>query len=167
MTRRAAAPRLQSQQQAGLVVAGCLNMQLLFFADRSEYPVSIVSNGEAARPRRIIAETQAVYLYRVARSFRRDRNKHRQLLPDRMAVVLEDCVSLPVTCTISILFANRRRRGSPDRAAFIVAEINHLGLRIAHRIVVPGSEAVGLAVTAPREGQPALTPPCSQRRVGH
>ena len=84
-----------------------------------------------------------------------------------MAVVLEHRVALAVAGAIGVVLANGQRRGSPTRAALVVAQVDDFRLRIAHRIVVPRRQAIGLAVAAPRESQSAFAHQRAEVRIGH
>src|SRR4051812_14883133 len=84
------------------------------------------------------------------------RNKYRQLLADGVAVVLENRISLAMPCAVRVVLANGKRGGCPHPAGVLVTQINGLGLRIGHRIVLPGGESVLLAVRVPCVSQSAL-----------
>ena len=73
-------------------------------------------------------------------------NEYRQFLADGVAVVFENRVALAVARAIGVVFANGLRRGASSRRRFVVAQVDDFGLRIGDRIVVPGSQPVGLAV---------------------
>ena len=77
-------------------------------------------------------------------------NKDRQLLPDGVAVMFKDCVSLAVYGTIGVLFADGQSSWRPYGSGILIAKVNGLGHRIGHRIVLPCGESVELAVALPR-----------------
>ncbi len=51
---------------------------------------------------------------------------------------------------------HRRGRGAPHFAAFLIAQVENIAGRIAHRVVVPRSEAVEVAADSPAESAAAL-----------
>ena len=64
----------------------------------------------------------------------------------------------------SLANGQRRRRSTAPRV--VVADVEHLARRIAHRIVRPGGEQVLLAVDGPRAARARLGHEASEVRVG-
>src|SRR5262245_9801661 len=82
--------------------------------------------------------------------------------------MLEDRVAVSVARPIGVfLLTNRQRSGSPNRATLLVTQVDDLRLRIRERIVAPRSQAIGLAIPAPREAEPALGYQGAKARVRH
>src|SRR5262245_59362718 len=73
------------------------------------------------------------------------RDENSEMLPDTAALVLIHCVALAMPDAIGPTIAGGKRRHAPNRACLVVAQIENLRLRIAYRIVVPGSQAIHLA----------------------
>ena len=67
--------------------------------------------------------------------------------------MLEDAVAKAVPADVGLGAAARQRRGRPEVAALLVAEVQGFAARIAHGIVVPGSEAELVSVLAPGVGR--------------
>ena len=66
-----------------------------------------------------------------------------------MAILFEDRVALAVSHSRIGRRANRQRRRRPELAGRLIAQIDHFARRIRYRIVVPGREAIRLAVARP------------------
>ena len=142
-------------------------MQLLIFAVRAQHPLGEIGDGEAARPRRIVAQPQPADLHRIAGAIFGDGNEDGQLLPDGVAVVLEDRVALAVARAVGVLFADGQSGGRPHAPGFVVAQIDRFRLRIADRIVMPRRQPVRLAVAEPGEAQAAFADHGAEVRVRH
>ena len=162
-----AAPALARQNRAGGLIESRPDMHLLIFADRAEHPFREVRDGQPALPSGIVAEPQTANLHRIARSVRPHRHEDRQFLADGVAVVLEHGVALSVARPVRIVFADRKGCRRPDRAALFIAQIDRFRLRIAHRIVMPRSQPVHLAVAAPGASQSALGHHGAEVAAGH
>ena len=89
-----------------------------------------------------------------------------QLRADAALRVLEDAVAESVAADVRLRAAAGQRRGRPEMAALFVAEVKGFSARIAHGVVVPGSEAELVGILAPRAGQAALRDDGSEVRVG-
>ena len=65
--------------------------------------------------------------------------------------MLEDRKTRTVPRPIGCILADRCRSGGPVGTTLFVADVEHLGCRVQHRIVGPAGEAVALAVAIPAE----------------
>ena len=102
-------------------------------AGRAEHPLDIGGNGKTPRPSGQICDLEPGYLYRIV-----DRHVLQELERNAVRDVLEPAVALAVPRDIGRAFlANRERRRSPEIAVVLVAKIDRLARRIAHRIVRP------------------------------
>ncbi len=144
-----------------------MNMQLLVFTIRSQNPFREIGNGEAPPPVRVVAQPQTAYLDRIPGAIGSKGDEHNQLLANSMTIVLEHGRTLAMAGAIRILLPNRQGRWCPQRAALFIAQIDCLRWCIAHRIVVPARQTVGLAVAAPCEPSPTLAYQRAEFWAGH
>jgi len=79
--------------------------------------------------------------------------------------VFEYAVAEAVPCHIRRCTATGQQRGRPEAAAFLVADVIRLGVRIADRVIRPRRETERLCVLAPGIGAPALRDEGSERWV--
>ena len=90
-----------------------------------------------------------------------------QLERHAVRVVRESCIAVAVSHHVfATLLANGQRRRTPQLSRVVIANVEHLARRIAHRIVRPGGEEVLLAVDGPRAAGPRLGDEASEVRVG-
>src|SRR5205085_9741568 len=79
------------------------------------------------------------------------RYENSHLLFDRVAVMLEDRISLSVSGAIGVQLANGQRGCRPGDSHIVVAKIEDVAGRIRDRVVGPGSHAIALAIPEERK----------------
>ena len=114
----------------------------------------------------MVAQAEPADLDRVPVPFSVQRNKHSEYLSNGLAIVLKDAVTVTVTSAIGIGVANRQGGGRPIFTALFVADVDCLRLGIADRIVLPGRQSPGLAISGPRPAETALTDRGAKAAVG-
>src|SRR6202000_91041 len=100
-------------------------------------------------------------------STRADWDENREFLNNRMAVMLEHCITLTVARPIRIFLTNGQCGGSPEPASLFIANVDGLGLRVANGIVVPGRNTIRLTVSEPGKTKAAFTHHGAESRICH
>ena len=126
----------------------------------SQHPFHVSRGGEPAGSAGLVSHFQHRELDRRVQG-----HVNPQLRADAALRVLEDAVAESVPADVRRRSAAGQRRGGPEVAALFVAEVKGFSARIAHGVVVPGSEAELVGILAPGVGQAALRDDGSEVRV--
>src|SRR4029453_19351146 len=119
-----------------------------FFWIGSENETGVSGYSQLSPAPRIVAQAQPLQSHRLSPGII-DRHEAQQPLFDRMAVMLEGCVTLTMSGAIRVLLANRFGCWGPHGAYLIITDVDSGSGRIADRIVEPGGETIVLAIAAP------------------
>ena len=96
-----------------------------------------------------------------------ERHELHEVERDAVRVMLEPAVALAVPRHVCLaLLSDRERRRAPHLAGLVVADVEALARRVAHRIVRPRRELVLTTVDRPRIAGPRLRNLEAERRVG-
>ena len=82
---------------------------------------------------------------------------------DAVGVALIDGVALAVADTAGV---DARRGHGPKFAAILVTKVDPIGRRTGHGVVVPGSQAVHLAISGPARPRAAFTDQRAEIAIG-
>ena len=111
---------------------------------------------------RVVAEvgqTQAADAHRVLGG-----HEPVQLVGDAVRLMLEAHAALAVTDDVRLGCADRQRCGAPEFAGLVVSDVDGLARAVADRVVVPGGDAVLVAVERPRATDASLADSRSELR---
>ena len=137
-------PRVARQQGAGLGIHRGGDERRRGRSRAAQHPFDIGGDRHAACPSGAVGEGEAGDLHRVG-----ERHELQQVEGDAVRLVLEATVALAVAGDVAGGLADRQRGRAPEVAGLLVADVEGLAGRIAHRIVRPGREVVLLAVHRP------------------
>src|SRR5262245_14105733 len=137
-----------------------------FFWIGAENECGIGGYSQLSPAPRIVAQAQPLQAHRLSPGII-DRHEAQQPLFDRMAVMLEDCVTLTMSRAIRVLLANRFGCWGPHSADLIITNVDGGSGRIADRIVEPRRDTIVLAISAPNKFSARLGNQCSEPRVCH
>ena len=147
--RKFGVPGIAREQRAGAGVPLGEDVRRTGGTRRPQHPLDIGGDRDAAAARRVVAHAQPADLDGIL-----ERHEHRELQFDAMGQVLEAAVAHAVRAgVLRVLETNRRGRGRPQFAAFLVAHVDSLARAIGDRIVRPGRQRV--LATVARPGVPA------------
>ena len=127
----------------------------------AQHPFHIPGRGEPARSARLVAHFESRKLDRGVQS-----HVNGQFGADAALDVLEDAVAETVASGVRRCPAAGQGRGGPEVAALFIPEVKCLSARIAHGVVLPGSEAELVGILAPGVGAAALRDDGPEVRVG-
>ena len=137
-----------------------------FLRIAAEHERGVGSDGELAAMRRAVAQPETLHAHGESAGGIHG-HKGEQLLLDGVAVVLADRVSLAVPRAVGIDLADRLRRGRPEDAEIVIANVDRATRRIRNRIVRPRREAMALAVAVPGEARAGFRDERAEGRIRH
>src|SRR5215813_183363 len=137
-------PRIAREESAGAGVAAADDERRGGTALCAEYPFRVEKNRERSSLVRSILDREPRDLDRIFQ-----RHELEQVERDAPTVVLESTVALAVPDHVGPVVPKRKRCGSPDLVARLVAKENRFAGRVAHRVVGPRRQLVLPAVAGP------------------
>ena len=132
-----------------------------FVAQFAQHQFPVAGDRQLARPAGAVGDLQPGELDR-----RVGGDVDAQLGDDAVLGVLEHAVAEAVAGDVRVLTAGRQRRGRPEAAGLLVADVDRLAAGVGDRIVVPRREAELVAVLRPGVGAAALGDDRAELRIG-